>query len=136
MGLVADFLVSPWTFPLFIAVWVNLCILFVCLSITQDWRLRAYFARGTAGLSEEQLEVAYVRNLAVVASYLEGRPRVRASSRSADRSLIMCTVLQEHLARVRGEPLPRSYLRARKMCLRAAQQFEPSEDHPTHTPQA
>lgn len=127
------------TYILLVSLWTTYAGLFAtytCIGITRDWRQRAFYAQRTADLTETQLEIAYIRNLAIVASFVQKRPMMQRNGQSADRSLIMCTVLQEHLARVRGEPLPRSYLRERKMCLRAAKKFEPSEDHPTYTPQA
>ena len=89
-----------------------------CMFASKDWRKRAYYSEKTAHLDEAELLLAQHRNLIVIEAYWRPSGGVKPAFWMAENSLVMATVLEEHLLRARGMPLPHSYSKARRKMMR------------------
>ena len=99
---------------------------FYCLRITRDHRLRHHYSAATAHLDRADLVAGYRVNMAIVADYLQNKPRPLWSARKADAALIMATVLREHIAAQDGLfPAP-TYLQSRRELWRKARTWNAS----------
>lgn len=98
----------------------SVLLLTYCLIVTMDRPKRARFYEATRRLTEKELVVAQDKNLRVFAEYKRTRGPSQPPLWAASEALMMATVLEEHLARVRNLPAPRSYRRSRKAQVKRA----------------
>ena len=97
-----------------------LCAVIYAVRISRDWRKRRVYFDRTMHLSAEDVDVAFQRNLEVVAAYANVRPGKKPALRTAENAMVMTTVLAEHRARLSGQVPPHSYLKARRATLQQA----------------
>ncbi len=100
-----------------------LAILWYCLRITRDYRLRRRFSDATAHLDLADLKAGYATNIKIVAGYLQNRPRPKGSLRRAEAALIMATVLREHIVAKEGLLPAPTHLRSRRELWRRAKRM-------------
>jgi hypothetical protein len=100
------------------------CALIACIYVTKDYRTRWYFSFNTQHLSRDELDVAFSKNMVIVAQFVQDRRRSNVSARAADHALIMSTVLQEHMAEFDQLAPPTSYLAARRRLMTQAQSLK------------
>ena len=98
-------------------------VLYYCLRVTRDYRLRRRLYDATAGLDADALYSQFRRAMWITGLYAAKPFRPVLSHRRAEVALVLATVLRERILEQSGEPLPRSYLRSRRQLIREAKRY-------------
>ena len=101
----------------------TLAVLYYCLRVTRDYRLRKKLFRATAHLDDAALRAQFRRCMWITGLYAAKPFRPVVPHRQAALALIRATVLRERICLNAKLDPPRSYLRSRRQLLKAAKAY-------------
>jgi len=102
---------------------VVLAVLYYCVRVTRDYRLRKKLFHATAHLDDAALREQFQRCMWIAGLYAAKPFRPVVSHRQAALALIRATVLRERICLNAKLDPPRSYLRSRRQLIRAAKAY-------------
>jgi hypothetical protein len=96
--------------------------LHICLWISQDHRQRLRIWDATRDLPKDEMYRHFRNAMWILGAYLDKPFRPRVTLRTANRALLVASVLREHMHQGAGEPAP-GFLRSRRQLMRTARHW-------------